>query len=393
MSDKKNILIMAGGTGGHIFPGLAVAKALLEQGWQVSWLGSKGGMEEKLVTHENIRLHLISVKGLRGNGILGWLLMPFSLTKAIYESVKIMKQCSPCLIMGFGGFVSGPGGLASFLIGKPLFIHEQNAIAGMTNKFLSKIAKQIFQAFPDTFKLNKKIKTVGNPVRKNILDLHQSVESLSNKKAKEVINILVIGGSRGAFSLNQQLPQVFSELLSNRKVMIHHQVGKNRLLETEKFYQDVNLEVDSFEINKSKPIETGLIESVKSIQLFDFIHDMAKALNWADIIIARAGASTVAEISVAGVASIFVPYPYAVDDHQTENADWLVKENAALSFSEKSIKEPIFLQTLINLVEFDKARQEIAVNASKVAYLKATQEIANSCENFFITRKSVRNAA
>lgn len=361
---EKKALIMAGGTGGHIFPGMAVAKSLIASGWQVSWLGSKGGMEESLVT-KSIPLNLISIKGLRGNGLLGWLKMPFSLTKAIIESIQVMRDISPSVVIGFGGFASGPGGIAAFLTRKPLLIHEQNAIAGMTNKCLSKLARHVFQAFPKTFKASAKVKTIGNPVREEILQVPTLKKQLSTQETAEnleqAVNIFVMGGSRGALAFNTLLPSVFSELAKDKKICVKHQVGRGKLQQANDFYQEANLAKSDF------------------VELFEFIDDVAEVLTWADVVIARAGASTVSEISAAGIATIFVPYPYAVDDHQAANADWLVKAQAALSFREEELAEPIFVKSLTELVGSQEKRQMLANNAISVAYLNATDEITDYC--------------
>jgi UDP-N-acetylglucosamine--N-acetylmuramyl-(pentapeptide) pyrophosphoryl-undecaprenol N-acetylglucosamine transferase len=371
-------LIMAGGTGGHIFPGIAVAKELMVRNWQVNWLGSKGGMEETLVAKHNVELNLISVKGLRGKGLTGWLKMPFSLFKAVKQAKQIIREQSPNIVIGFGGFASGPGGLAAFLTRTPLIIHEQNAIAGLTNKVLSRFACKVFQAFPNTFKQSSnkkltKLQTVGNPIRKEILDLSKmkKANQLENNQLEESklennkpVTLLVMGGSRGALALNRELPKIFAELLSVNKVNIYHQVGKKRLEETKSFYR-----------------EAGILES-SNIQLVEFIDDIAESLNQADIVIARAGASTVSEIAAVGIATIFVPYPYAVDDHQTANAEWLVKANAALCFKESELTQSKLTKKLNELVTAVDKRQQMAVNARAVAYLNATQEIADFCQSY-----------
>ncbi|MCW9018595.1 MAG: UDP-N-acetylglucosamine--N-acetylmuramyl-(pentapeptide) pyrophosphoryl-undecaprenol N-acetylglucosamine transferase, partial [Kangiellaceae bacterium] len=193
-SNKDSAMIMAGGTGGHIFPGLAVAKELTNQGWQVTWLGSVNGMEERLVSENGVDIDLISVTGLRGKGIIGWLKMPFTLSKAVWEARKNIKKRKPNVIIGFGGFVAGPGGIASKITSTPLVIHEQNAVAGMTNRFLAKIADKVFQAFPSAFEESRKVKTIGNPIRSDIAKLHK----VQNEPIGACVNVLIIGGSRGA---------------------------------------------------------------------------------------------------------------------------------------------------------------------------------------------------
>ncbi len=352
-------IIMAGGTGGHIFPGIAVAKGLIEKGWQVSWLGSINGMEETLVTKANISIDCISVKGVRGNGIIGWLKLPFTLSKAVLEAMKIIRKQSPNVVLGFGGFVAGPGGIATKIAGVPLVIHEQNAVAGMTNKMLGKWAKKIFQAFPNTFAQSEKVKTVGNPIR-------EEIKSLQKKKIADdlTISILVIGGSRGALALNKNLPKVFAQINQQAPIKVVHQVGKNRAKETKSFYQNI------------------MPNWQKNIEVVEFIDDIAKAFVQADLVICRAGASTVSEIAAAGKAAIFVPFPYAVDDHQTANANWLVKKNAALLFKDNELVTDDFFAQLKTLISKPKLIEKMAENAAKAAILNATDNVVEYCEQF-----------
>ncbi|WP_444997574.1 undecaprenyldiphospho-muramoylpentapeptide beta-N-acetylglucosaminyltransferase [Aliikangiella sp. IMCC44359] len=359
VNKNTTALIMAGGTGGHIFPGIAVANALFEKGWDICWLGSSGGMEEQLVAKHNIKIRLISIKGLRGKGVLGWLKAPFSLSKAVYEAIKVIRLEKPDVVIGFGGFASGPGGVAAFMAGIPLIVHEQNAIAGLTNRILAKLSKKVFQAFPGAFVQSNKVETVGNPIRAEIKKLNMSGLKIINH---EVINILVIGGSRGALALNRHLPKAFKQLVTNGEIKIKHQVGQGRLEETKKFYQ-----------------QTGIIEN-EYCQLFEFIDDMAEAFNWADLVICRAGASTVSEIAAVGVGAIFVPYPYAVDDHQTANANWLVQQNAALCVVEKDVCNESFSALLTQLVKVPEKLNEMAANAREVAYLNAAETVADFCD-------------
>ena len=354
-------MIMAGGTGGHIFPGIAVANALIAKGWQVSWLGSVNGMEEEIVPKAGIPLELITVKGLRGNGIVGWLKLPFTLTGAILQARKIFKKQKPNVVLGFGGFVSGPGGLACKLLGINLVIHEQNAIAGMTNKNLARFSEHVFQAFPGAFKQNNKVTTVGNPVRESIFKV---ADNSNRTAAEDNVNILVIGGSRGALALNKYLPKTFAALMESKKINVVHQVGKGRLAETNAVYQSLNLgEADD-------------------IQTVEFIDDMARAFSLADIVICRAGASTVSELAAAGKAAIFIPYPYAVDDHQTANANWLVERAAALVFKESELQEDRFCEELGKLIETPEKIKQMANNAKAAAMVDATSTITNYCEKF-----------
>lgn len=353
-------LIMAGGTGGHIFPGIAIAKMLAKQGWKVCWLGAKGGMEERLVSNEAIALSLISVSGLRGNGLAGWLKAPFSISKAVLEALKIFREINPSVVIGCGGFASGPGGLAAFLTRTPLLIHEQNAVAGLTNRVLAKLAKRVFQAFSGAFKNSPKVETVGNPLRAEIVVLNQ--RDLIVKNQQQVINILVMGGSRGALALNQNLPGVFAQLLKEHRLSIVHQVGSQRLGKTQQYYCDAQ------------------IDEHKNIQLIEFIDDMPGALEWADIVICRSGASTVSEIAAAGNCAIFIPFPYAVDDHQTANANWLVSQQAGLIFKEEEIQQVHFIQEIKRLINSPQQIHQMAINAKQAAKLNAAEKVAEYCE-------------
>lgn len=359
VEQKATALIMAGGTGGHIFPGLAVAQCLQDSGWQVAWLGSKGGMEETLVAKQGIPIHLISVSGLRGNGLVGWLKAPFSLTIAVLEARKVIKDLQPNVVVGFGGFASGPGGLAAFFCGKPLVIHEQNAIAGMTNKVLSKIAKKVFQAFPGAFVEGEKVKTIGNPIRKNIKQLNKQLNSHCEDG---MTRILVVGGSRGALALNKNVPRILKDFINQDKVLIKHQVGKQRIEETRDFY-----------------LSSG-VNNMQRFELVEFIDDMAAAYEWADILICRAGASTVSEVAAAGVCAVFIPYPYAVDDHQTANANWLVKQEAALLVAESDLNQEKSVEKILALIESRSEINKMASNAKSAAYLESAEEVADFCE-------------
>ena len=354
-------IVMAGGTGGHIFPGIAIANSLIAKGWDVSWLGSKNGMEEEIVPKAGISLDLISVKGLRGNGIAGWIKMPFTLTSAIWQASKIFKKNKPNVVLGFGGFVSGPGGLACKLLGIKLVIHEQNAVAGMTNRNLARFSDHVFQDFPGAFEESKKVTTVGNPVREAIFEVGKD----SNKKVvNKVINILVIGGSRGALALNKHLPKVFASLTADKEIEVVHQVGKGRVAETKAVYQSLDM------------------IKYTNIKIFEFIEDMAKAFSKADLVICRAGASTVSEIAAAGNAAVFIPYPYAVDDHQTANAKWLVERDAALMFKESEMEKEVFIEVLKKLVDSPEIIEEMAKNAKAAAMTDATSIITEYCEKF-----------
>lgn len=314
-----HITILAGGTGGHIYPGLAVAKELQARGHTVSWLGSFHGLENEIVPKNNIELDRIAVKGLRGKGIMGWIKLPFRMFKAIRAAKKILKQRKTDLVIGFGGYVAGPGGMAAKQLGIPLVIHEQNAIFGMTNKILSHFAKIVFSAF----ELNHpKIKTnvIGNPVRKEITEVGKR-ERLFPKDRP--LHLLVIGGSQGALALNETVPEALK--LVDEKVIVRHQAGKATLDKARVAY---GIEDEDCR---------GAIESHNDISVTPFIDDMAEAYAWADLIICRAGALTVSEVAASGTPAIFIPHPHVVDDHQRLNAMSLVKHDAAICLTQAEL--------------------------------------------------------
>lgn len=353
---KFSAVIMAGGTGGHIFPGLAVAKELQNRSWDVSWLGSAGGMEVELIGNTDIPLSLISIAGLRRNGLLGWIKAPFTLIKAMFQALSIMRKINPDIVIGFGGFASGPGGIASVLSRRPLLIHEQNAVAGLTNKILARFASKVFQAFPMAFNKVRSVETVGNPIRSEIINLNKT------KKIKSVVNILIVGGSRGARVFNEVLPVILSPLILNKKISVRHQCGKNNSKSTDENYR------------KNK------IDQKHELKVEEFIENMEQAYLWADLVICRAGALTVSEVAAVGISAIFVPYPYAVDDHQTKNALWLAEKGAAMLIDESKLKSESSRNEITALVEEPERIVEMGAQAKKIAYLKATEIMVSTCE-------------
>jgi UDP-N-acetylglucosamine--N-acetylmuramyl-(pentapeptide) pyrophosphoryl-undecaprenol N-acetylglucosamine transferase len=342
------VAIMAGGTGGHIFPGLAVAHELINKGNEVVWLGAIGGMEEKLVKDNNIPIKLLAIKGLRGKGIKGLLAMPFKLFSATRNAAKYFRKEKVNAVISMGGYVAAPGGFAAKLKRIPLLVHEQNSKFGMTNKYLSKWAQKVLTGF----NLNKQFNSVwvGNPVRKDI----ENCERATNTTGK--VNVFVLGGSLGANSLNMRLPTLFNPLIANGKLSVKHQCGKN---------------------NKEKTLEN--YQNSDCIEVFEFISDMCEMYSWADIIIARAGALTIAEITAVGLPAIFVPYPYAVDDHQTYNAKSIVEADAGYIWQEKEdIKQ---LEQLINnLINNKELRQEMSDNSKRLHKKDSAKIVAQLCE-------------
>lgn len=347
----KKLLIMAGGTGGHVFPGLAVAKQLVSEGWQVTWLGTPQRMEATLVPQYGYDIDFIDIKGIRGNGIKRLLMAPVRIIKSILQARKIIKKRQPNLVLGMGGFASGPGGIAAWMMGVPVVLHEQNAAAGMTNRILAYFSKRVLMGFAGAFESSKAV-LVGNPVRQTLLDLANKYISAQSKP----LNILIVGGSLGAKVLNELLPDVLADFDSSQ-VNVIHQSGKGhyqKLLET---YQNINLQVD----------------------VREFICDMDKSYDWADLMICRAGALTVSEVAVIGLPAIFVPLPHAVDDHQTKNAQLLVAKGGAVLIPQNELNKEILSDYLSTFIQNRSLLEEMSLKSKETAITDATQRVATVC--------------
>ncbi|EPJ46079.1 MAG: undecaprenyldiphospho-muramoylpentapeptide beta-N- acetylglucosaminyltransferase [Osedax symbiont Rs2] len=353
---KKVALVMAGGTGGHVFPALAVADLLTESAVQVHWLGTAAGIEAKVVPNAGIELHCIDVKGLRGKGKLGLLKAPWLIIKAVLQARKVFKKIKPDVVLGMGGFASGPGAVAAKLAGGPLIIHEQNAKAGMTNKLSLPLARRKLAAFPGAFGEDaaKGIEIVGNPVRGPILNMQPSVQRYQRRSG--AINLLIVGGSLGAQAINQLVPQALAKIDLNLRPNVWHQAGLRNIDATEELYKSCAIEAK--------------VEA--------FIEDMASAYAWADLVICRAGALTVSELAIAGVASVLVPFPFAVDDHQTANAGFLKTAGAAIIAPQESLDTEKLRSLLVQLND-RKLLQQMAEKACKLATPKASATVANIC--------------
>jgi len=349
----KHVMMMAAGTGGHVFPALAVAKDLEQQGIKVSWLATPAGMENRLLKNHNIPIYQIDIQGVRGNGVVRKLAAPFKILKATLSAMKYMKQLKVDAVAGFGGYVAGPGGLAARMLGIPVIIHEQNAVAGFTNTQLSRIAKKVCQAFPNTFPAQDKIVTTGNPVRKEITEIfNPSWRYQEREKAGQPLRILIVGGSLGAQALNERVPEALKQL--NVPLNVYHQCGQNHADATRARYADA--------------------PATLNIEVQPFIEDMAQAYSDADLIICRAGALTVTEIATAGVAAIFVPLPSAVDDHQTANARFLANLGAA-KICPQATMTPDSLKALLEPMLNRQLLMEMAVKARQQAQPDATQHV------------------
>ena len=310
---SRPILIMAGGTGGHVYPALAVANALIERSQRVIWLGTHRGLESRVVPAAGIDIEWVSVGGLRGKGIGTLVAAPFRLLLALGQSLRVVLRHRPAAVLGMGGFVSGPGGLAAWLLRKPLIIHEQNAVAGLTNRLLARLARVVLQAFPGSFSQRFKAITVGNPVRADIAAIPPPAERFADRDGPA--RLLVIGGSLGARRLNLIVPAAIAELPKALRPIIRHQTGERTADEAAFAYREAGIEG----------------------RLTAYIEDMAEAYAWADVIVCRAGALTVAEVAAVGIPAVFIPFPSAVDDHQTINAQGLTESGAAITIQESEL--------------------------------------------------------
>jgi len=356
VSEVKTVLVMAGGTGGHVFPALAVAQAMQARGIRVHWLGTRAGLEAKLIPAAGIAIDYISIKGLRGNGLMGWTLAPLRIVVAVVQALQICLRLKPSVVLGMGGFVTGPGGMASWLLRKPLVIHEQNAIPGLTNRWLAKLAKRVLEAFPNSFVSRNKVYAIGNPVRSSILKIDRPAKRYGERTGP--IRVLIIGGSLGAQALNECMPAALARMTSALRPQVWHQCGRNKLSHTRQAYSEHQLDA----------------------RLVEFIDDMDAAYAWADILVCRAGAMTVSEISNVGIASILVPYPHAVDDHQTANARYLSQSGAAILIQQVELTPQRLADELTRLVQ--AGREYLCAMADKAlaqAQPNATDEVIRHC--------------
>ncbi|WED21430.1 undecaprenyldiphospho-muramoylpentapeptide beta-N-acetylglucosaminyltransferase [Vibrio sp. JC009] len=347
MKKNKRLLVMAGGTGGHVFPGLAVAKQLQQQGWEIRWLGTEDRMEADLVPKHGIEIDFIRVKGIRGQGIARLIKAPFQIINAVRQAKQHINNWQPDAVLGMGGYVSGPGGIAAWLSGIPVVLHEQNAVAGLTNQWLSKVAKKVFQAFPGAFPTAE---VVGNPVREDVTQLPQPQERLASREGD--IRILVMGGSQGARILNTTLPEVLAKLGDGYRVK--HQAGKNNQQDVELAYEQAG---------------------VKDAEVTEFIDNVAQAYEWADLLICRSGALTVSEVSAAGVGAIFIPFMHK-DRQQALNADHLVECKAALMIEQPELTAEKLADTVASLSREDL--MAMAVQARQAAKLDADKTVAEA---------------
>lgn len=347
---SRTILIMAGGTGGHIYPGLAVADALHAQGWNIVWLGAPNSMEAELVPKHGYPVAWVNFSGLRGKGGVRMLLLPLMLLRAFAQSIAVLLRHRPDVVLGMGGYITFPGGMMAALLGRPLVVHEQNSIAGLSNKVLAKVADRVLSGFPDVL---KDAQWCGNPVRADIAALPEPQERFAGRSGK--LNVLVVGGSLGAQALNEALPKALAMLSEQERPQVLHQTGKKHFEAVQKLYA-----------------QSGVSADIRA-----FLDDMANQYASADVVICRAGALTIAELASAGVASVLIPFPFAVDDHQTHNARFLSEHGAAVLLPQKELTAEKLAQLLREL-----SREKLlamAQAARSLAKPDATQQVAQVC--------------
>lgn len=358
---SETFVIMAGGTGGHVFPGLAVARELSDSGYRVEWLGTQAGIESTLVPDAGYPLHFLPVSGVRGKGLAALLAAPLMIAKSIIASWKILSKIKPIGVLGFGGFAAGPGAVAARMMGCPLLLHEQNSVLGTTNKLLQYLAQRRMEGFPDTFSMRRQTFFTGNPIRREVAQLLQGEQTVTVavEPAERPINVLIVGGSRGARALNQNAPKLLHDIAALSKVAltVRHQTGEAEQSATAESYASLAM----------------------AAQVDAFIDDMASAYHEADIVICRAGAMTVAELTAAGKPAIFVPYPFAIDDHQTENARWLADSGAAVLLPEGELASEALVERLAGIFSDADALQSMGDIARSLAAPDAALRVRDHC--------------
>ena len=355
MTSPRRFLMMAGGTGGPVFPALATARALQARGHEVHWLGASGGMEQRLIEGTDIALSLIHISGLRGKGKLALFAAPFRLMRALGEAYTVLRRIRPDCVVGMGGFVTGPGGLAAWLTRTPLVIHEQNAVAGLTNRLLVRFAATVLEAFPGSFGSDVVTRCTGNPVRGDLATLQEPGQRMAGRGG--ALRLLVVGGSLGARVFNDQLPEALALLPESERPEVRHQCGEKNLEAARSAYEQQGVDA----------------------RIEPFIRDMAEAYQWADVVLCRAGALTVSELCAAGIGAVLVPYPHAVDDHQTRNGQQMVNAGAALLIPQSRLTPAVLAETLGDLAK-DRARvMNMAQAARTLARPDATERVVNYC--------------
>ena len=348
------VMILAGGTGGHVFPALAVANELRDRGVPIIWVGTNKGIESRIVPAEGFSLAIMSVQGLRGKGVLQYLRAPLIIFKALFESFSIVLKHKPCALLGMGGFVAGPCALIGVLLRKPLIIHEQNAIVGLTNRILAPLSRIMFTGFPIQYN-KRNLEYCGNPVRSKLMEIPVPEQRMVGRNASK--RLLVVGGSQGAVSLNNFIPQALGVISSSIEIEVWHQTGAKRQELVLENYQKNNLQA----------------------RVDEFIDDIDQAYAWADLIVCRSGAITLAEVAAVGLGAVLVPYPYAVDDHQTANAQSYVDAGAAKIISETELTTEKLAETLRILLSDSQQLMDMACAAKKMGQSNASKRVADEC--------------
>ncbi|GAB3648058.1 undecaprenyldiphospho-muramoylpentapeptide beta-N-acetylglucosaminyltransferase [Ramlibacter alkalitolerans] len=348
---ERTALVMAGGTGGHIFPGLAVAEALRARGWRVHWLGAPNSMEAQLVPPRGFPLETIDFGGVRGKGVKTLVFLPLKLLRAFWQSIQVVRRVRPQVVVGLGGYITFPAGMMSVLLGKPLVLHEQNSVAGMANKVLAGVADRVYSAFPEVL---KKGEWVGNPLREAFLRQAEPEQRFAGRSGP--LKILVVGGSLGARALNEIVPQALARIPEPNRPRVLHQSGAKQIEELRANYAQAGVEA----------------------QLTPFIDDTASAYAEADLVICRAGASTVTELAAVGAPALFVPFPHAVDDHQTTNAKFLVDAGGGWLVQQRELTPDTLATMLITLTREQLLQRAVA--AKRMQKTQATEQVVAACE-------------
>ncbi len=349
---RAPIMVMAGGTGGHVFPALAVAERLTASGWPVVWLGTRHGIEARLVPAAGFEVEWIEVRALRGTGAVGWIFAPFRVVYALVRSLVAMLERKPAAVLGMGGYVTGPGGVAAWLLRRPLLVHEQNAVAGLTNRALARLARRVLTGFPGTLRQGE---WIGNPVRAAIAALASPRERMADRDGP--LRVLVLGGSQGARAINEVIPAAVARLAPAARPLVRHQCGERLLEETRTAWRAAGVAVE--------PVA--------------FIEDMAEAYAWADLVVCRAGALTCAELAAAGVASILVPFPAAVDDHQTRNARFLADAGAAELVPQSAFDATCLAERFVRYASRRTMLEHMGQAARSLARPGAADDLARAC--------------
>lgn len=352
----QQVLIMAGGTGGHVYPAMAVAETLRARGYNITWLGTSKGLEARVVPAKGFAISFISAVGVRGKGIINLLKAPFLMLRGLVESIQVIRRVNPVVVLGMGGFVTVPGGLASWLLRKPLVIHEQNAVAGTANRLLSRFAVRVLAGFPDAL---DDAEETGNPVRAEITTLTQKSISTDESPA---LRLLVLGGSLGAKPINDVLPAMLRQLSASTRLQVRHQTGTTTHDATRALYRDAGLSLDN-----------------PDLRVDAYIEDMAAAYEWADLVLCRAGAITLAEIACAGLPAILVPLPHAIDDHQNRNAAHFVDEGAAILMPQAELTAETLAKTIARLASNRRELSAMARETRRLSHPDAALKVADIC--------------